>query len=503
MRGFEMKKMVMLTVLSVVSGFLQADNLDVALWRGETMHIRIPDNLVLENLPSDCGIKVRHGRIKPIRYLADKYSLEYRFVADKVVWDDESAEGLKVLEISASENTEPGTYKFGYLNVRVVDRVLPPPSQWKYILDLWQHPWAIARIHGVRPFTRKFWKVARPVYETLATAGQKFITTTLIDYAWNHQCYDAYYTMVRHIKCKDGSWKFDYEIFDKYVEFAKSCGVGPYIACYTLCPWGNILRWEDEEGNAHSAKGPVGSKEYEEYWGPFLRDFTRHLKEKGWYDDTYIAMDERSPEEIKQIADFVQKNSPGMKISLAGNRPPSDFKGTEIDCYSQIIYDVDRRFLDEVAGRRKKGQLTTFYVCTGPKYPNTFFSSKEDEAYWIGYFPAAAGLDGFLRWAWNSWGRNPDVDGTFTASGYSPHGNAHLCYPDGSPSWRFLKLRQGIVAAEKSRILKEMGLYDKELLDQDAKYVYDRVKSGKTSFKAFADRTATLVNREEIKPTKK
>jgi hypothetical protein len=496
-----MKKSTLLMMFITVSCLLYGNDFNVALWRGETMHIRIPDNVVLEKASADTGIKIRQGRIKAIRYLPDKYHLEYKYVADKVVWGDESIDGPIVLEISASKDAKPGVYKFGYLKVRVVDRVLPPASEWKFILDLWQHPWAIARIHDVKPFSRKFWKVARPVYETLATAGQKFITTTLIDYAWNHQCYDAYFTMVRHIKCKDGSWKFDYEIFDKYVEFAKSCGIGPYISCYTLCPWGNILRWEDEDGNAHSVVGPAGSKEYEQYWGPFLKDFTKHLKEKGWFENTYIAMDERSPEEIKIIADFVQKNSPGMKISLAGNRPPSDFKGTDIDCYSQIIYDIDKQFLSEVAERKKKGWLTTFYVCMGPKFPNTFFTSKEDEAYWLGYYSAAIGLDGFLRWAWNSWGRNPDVDGTYTARVHFPQGDTHLCYPDGAPSWRFLKLRQGIVAAEKSRILKEMGLYDEELKKQDAKYVYEHANA-KFSFKALVDMTAFLLNRDEIKPTK-
>ena len=45
--------------------------------------------------------------------------------------------------------------------------------------------------------------------------------------------------------------------------------------------------------------------------------------------DASIAMDERDPKDVKIIADFVQRHAPGMKISLAGNKKPSEFKVDE------------------------------------------------------------------------------------------------------------------------------------------------------------------------------
>ena len=79
----------------------------------------------------------------------------------------------------------------------------------------------------------------RPVWELLASAGQKTLTVTLLDRPWNHQCRDAYGSMIGRTKKDDGSWVFDYSIFDEYVTFGRSCGLGPHIACYTMCPWGN------------------------------------------------------------------------------------------------------------------------------------------------------------------------------------------------------------------------------------------------------------------------
>lgn len=491
-------KKILIALLFLANAAFGDETFELTLWRGETLHSVIPENIELRELnDKEAGLKMRTGHIKVIQYHTSKYDLSYKLVADKVVWGDRDGVGPTVIEITASPDAKVGVHKYGLLHVKVIDRVLPPPSEWTYLLDLWQHPWAIARVHKVKPFSKKFWKVARPVYETLSTAGQKFITATIVNEAWNHQCYDAYGSMVRYIKCADGSVKFDYDVFDKYIEFAKSCGIGPYIACYSVCPWGNVHSYEDEKGHVHQITAPVGSKAHEEYWGPFLSDFAKHLKEKGWFEDTYIAMDERAPNEIKGITEMVRKYAPGIKISLAGNRPLSDFKDSQFECYSQYIENVDKEFFEEVNRRKEKGLfLTSYYVCSSPVSPNTFYCSKQDEAFWLGYYPVTCGMDGFLRWAWNSWGKNPDEDGTFMARIFVRQGNFSLCYPDGSPSWRFLILRRGIVAAEKQKVMKSLGLYDEKLRKTDERYGYETAKNPEFGFKALADMTTLLLNRE-------
>jgi hypothetical protein len=68
-----------------------------------------------------------------------------------------------------------------------------------------------------------------------------------------------------------------------------------------------------------------------------------------------------------------------------------------------------------------------------------------------------AGLDGFLRWAWNSWPRDPVHDISF---GDWAGGDTFLVYPDGSPSLRFLELRNGIVnSGETDRLMKTVSLF--------------------------------------------
>jgi hypothetical protein len=64
------------------------------------------------------------------------------------------------LTVKVPADAQPGVYR-GKLTIRanahdklefpleltVRSRTLPPPSQWKTYLDLWQHPWAVARYH--------------------------------------------------------------------------------------------------------------------------------------------------------------------------------------------------------------------------------------------------------------------------------------------------------------------------------------------------------------------
>ena len=196
---------------------------------------------------------------------------------------------------------------------------------------------------------------------------------------------------------------------------------------------------------------------------------------------------------------FAAARGDSMKVSVWRGESASFFVSDEypeiggiaIDNYSQILVHVDKPFLAEVADRRKAGQVTTYYVCCGPVRPNTFMSSGPGEAFTCGFYPAACGLDGFLRWAYNSWGEDSNNDMTYSRW---TAGDVALVYPDGSPSWRFLELRNGIVAAEKFRILREAGGRDAELDALAAKFDLKKLLDG-TDYEALRRAVLDVVNR--------
>ena len=460
-----MKKLIVLAALAAAV-VAEARTFEVEAWRGETVAARVPDFARLGLAPK--GLKVRFGVLKSVKYAPVPDSLQRLEVFDRVDWDSDD-EGPRVVEVSVPADAKPGVYTCGHMNVRVVDRVLPPAKEWKYYLDLWQHPWATARMAETEPFTKKHYDAMRPVYELLASAGQKTITGSLLDDPWDHQCFDAYHSLMAD----------DFKLFDEYVAFCLSCGLGPDISCYSLCPW--TLGKEIDEAAL------------ERRWGAFLERFAAHLKEKGWYSNTLMAMDERAPEDGAKVDRVVQKHAPGLRVSMAGNRKPSDFKGIPIVSYSQIFYHVTDDFLAEIPARRAKGMTTTFYVCCWPPRPNTFMSSGPGEAFWLGAAPAMLGLDGFLRWAWNSWPQDPAKDASY---GYWMAGDTFLCYPDGEPSWRFLELRNGINAAETVRILRASGELDEgRLAEVRALFDVTKVIAGKIDCRKAQGALADLVNR--------
>ena len=459
-------KLIAVAVTTAGAFALEARTFEVAAWRGETVAAQVEDFAELGPAPE--GVGVRFGVLKPVKYAPTAGSLQRLEVYDRVVWGAKD-EGPRVVEVSVPADAKPGVYRCGHMNVRVVDRVLPPAKEWKYYLDLWQHPWATARMAGVKPFSKEHYAAMRPVYELLASAGQKTITVSILDLPWDHQCFDAYHSMV-----DDAGFR----TFDEYVQFCLDCGLGPDISCYSLCPW--------------TLGKEIDADALERRWGSFLDRFTAHLREKGWYAQTLMAMDERAPGDVKKVADFVRRHAPGMRISMAGNRKPSDFKGIDIDVYCQVLGHVSADFLAEVPSRRAKGFVTTFYVCCSPDRPNTFMSSGPGEAFWLGAGPAMLGLDGFLRWAWNSWPQNPSADASYGS--WRP-GDTFLCYPNGEPSWRFLELRNGIVAAEKVRILKAQGLFADELAKVAARYKVGEAVAGKSDYRAIRKATLDLVNK--------
>ena len=480
----------------------------VTAWRGETAYAVIPDNLALEVARSCSGTDAARGpaaaaiadirlySVEPTPYtekpFGEQLSARLDRLADFPGSGRPAARAPAVCRVAVKADARPAVYDLGPLQVRVIDRVLPPPAEWKYYLDLWQHPWAAAREAGAEPFSDAHYRALEPVMKTLAECGQKVLTTTLVDLPWNHQCYDAYHSMVGRVKKADGTWSFDYAVFDEYVEFGRKCGIGPDIACYTMCPWGYVVRWQDATGAVQRVRAQPGTPAFEEYWGDFLVDFARHLKEKGWFENTYVAMDERAPDDVRNIVALIQKKAPGLKVSMAGNRKASDFKGIVIDNYCQGLDHLSDDCFAELPARRAQGFVTTYYVCCSPQRPNTFMTSSNDEAFWNGVFPAMAGLDGFLRWAANSWPADPCANAAFAP--WAP-GDTFLVYPGGFYSTRLVNLRDGIVAAEKLRILEERGLFPEEIRKVRGECDFRAAMAGRSDLASFRRHVEALVNR--------
>ena len=367
------------------------------------------------------------------------------------------------MTVSVPSDARPGKYsgkltvtssnaKARSLNVEltVADHVLPPARDWAFHLDLWQNPYSVARYENVPLWSEAHFKAMRPVMRMLAEAGQKSVTTTIMNRPWNGQTEDAFGSMVTKIRRIDGTWLYDYTIFDRWVEFMFSLGIDKQINCYSMIPWALEFDYYDQATSSNTTiQATPGSQEYNEYWGSFIADFARHLKSKGWFEKTMIAMDERPLESMQAVLSLIRKIEPDFKISLAGSY------------HEPVIYDIvdfsetfsgKKEFPESVKAKRKElGLTTTFYTCCAEAHPNLFVISDPDEAVWLGWFAQAENYDGYLRWAYNSWTADPLTDARFRTW---PAGDCFVVYPGGRGSVRFSKLVEGIQDFEKVRILR-------------------------------------------------
>ena len=348
-------------------------------------------------------------------------------------------------------NIEGQAPQFFELALEVIDKVLPPATDWKFHLDLWQNPFAVARFHNVKPWSSEHWDLLKPIMSRLADAGQKVITVSLNKRPWGGQTFDQFEAMIDWKKKADGTWEYDFTVFDNWVQFMIDLGIKNQISCYSMVPWGNEFYYFDEiENKDIKIKAAPGTTEYENLWIPFLSQFKAHLVEKGWNNITRMAMDERGPKEMEAMFKLLNKYAPEFGASFADNhksykRYPNELKDMSV-AFGHPVDEEDLKL------RKAKGYISTHYVCCSDKFPNVFTFSPPAEGVFIGWYSMAANFDGFLRWAYNSWVENPLQDSRFRAW---PAGDTYIVYPNNRSSIRFETLREGIQDAEKIRILRE------------------------------------------------
>lgn len=456
------------------------DSPELSLWRGEKSGVRAV--IRPECNVSDMSLKVEGIPFAKAAFLTEVYGdvlaegygqCGYRnaeewesvSVADRIgdekKMDVARDDAQRIwLSVDVPSDCKPGLYEGKLVisgkgmervslpfSVKVSEYVLPESSQWKFHLDLWQNPYAVARYHGVEPWSEEHFAYMKPVMELLADAGQKVITATIIDRPWNGQTEDAFASMVVKYRRSDGSWQYDYTVFDKWVKFMMEVGIDQQINCFSMIPWKLTFDYVDEaSGEVRFVTAGPNTEEYKEYWTAFLQDFARHLRQKGWFEKTCIAMDERPLDAMQACLSVIRDAVPDMKVALAG------YYHAEIqdEIFDLSVTSIEQFPSDIVARRKREGFVSTYYTCCAEKYPNTFIASDPMDASWIGWYALAGNFEGYLRWAYNSWTLDPVKDARFRTWAA---GDCYIVYPDGCSSVRFERMREGIQDYEKACIL--------------------------------------------------
>ncbi len=445
---------------------------------------------VLSNYPygsgePNCGeTPYKNGFLMPDRFETfDRFDVPGKTV--RPVW----------LSCNIPSNAEPGIYNGTIdvlsqngnavlnIKIKVQNQTLPKPHDWKYRYDLWQNPWVIADYYHITPWSEEHKALLKKHLKLYADAGGTYITTYGVHSPWSDNEYAIEGGMIEWIKRKDDSWKFDYNIFDEYVELAMSMGIDKAITIYTPVPNNNRFRYMDEKTSNYVYESwPPQSDTFKTIWNIFLNDLKTHLEKKGWFEKTYIGINESELSQTLAAIKVVKENSRKWKITYAGDWHKE--LDTLLDDYC-CVYE-NQPSINEVKARSAKGFTSTYYVCCHPAKPNNFLFSPPVEGRWMSWYSAAHGYNGFLRWAYDSWPADPMRDARY---GSWAAGDCYLVYPGGNSCIRFEKLREGIVDYEKMRIIRELAAKSND-------------KSVKDLMSAFDAHLQTLNSEKEFKEDK-
>lgn len=337
------------------------------------------------------------------------------------------------------------------VTLRVLDRQLPEPRDYNFHLDLWQQPYSVARYNGVEAWSDDHFRLMRPYMEELARCGQKVVSAILFYEPWGQQSNDKFEPMIhvtKHTAANgDVTWSYDYSTFDRWVEFMAECGIDEQIDCYSMVPWDMTFRYYDEAlRDTVNLKTTTDTPEYRDLWVAYLRDFAAHLREKGWFEKTCIAMDERGLDDMLRAYHIAQYAVPGLRMTLAGNYH-KELAGILHDyalAYGQTFTP------EEKAVRRAEGKFSTYYTCCTDAHPGLFSNSNPVDATFIPLYAAAADFDGWLHWSWLNWTDDPLRDSRFFL--FAP-GDTYFFYPGPRSSLRHERLLEGIQQYEKLRLV--------------------------------------------------
>jgi len=399
-----------------------------------------------------------------------------------------------VYELSINVNSSKGMLQSLKLRVNVLDRQLPESHDYTFHLDLWQQPYSVSRYYGVEPWSDEHLELLKPYMKRLARAGQKVVSAVLFYEPWGQQSNDKFQPMIETILLADGTWAYDYTVFDKWVNLMAECGIDHQIDCFSMVPWDMAFRyWDQATGTYKTLKTKTSEEDYKNLWVSFLKAFARHLKEKGWFEKTCIAMDERGLNDMMNAYNIAQEAVPGIKMSLAGN-----YHKELIPLLHDYCIAYGQQFsAEELAERRAKGRFSTVYTCCTEQHPNIFTASQPCEAAMLPLFCAAGDFDGYLHWSWINWTDFPMTESRFK---YFAPGDTYFFYPGPRTSPRFERLTEGIQQYEKVKIMrnvwKKNGQTDKlQALDAALKETLNTLGDNPKEVSEIVNRIEAMLNK--------
>jgi len=175
------------------------------------------------------------------------------------------------------------------VELTVADWNIPDPANFRTFVGCYESPTSVAMQYKVAEWSEPHWKLLEKSFELLGQIGNKSLQVPVVDRTQlgNDE------GMVYWVRKADGSFDYDFTMFDRYIKLAKKyCGTLDYVVLYVWHGAGWQAHGTNEENtvtvvNAATGKHEelqvpeFGSPEAKKFWTPVINALKEHLAKEG------------------------------------------------------------------------------------------------------------------------------------------------------------------------------------------------------------------------------
>jgi hypothetical protein len=336
--------------------------------------------------------------------------------------------------------------------IEVKDRVAARVKEVDFSTDFWQFPISMADYHKIKPWTQAHWEKVDVMFSSLREINQFSVTVPIFWDLYNTRNRPRDEMFVQVIKESNGTYSYNFEVFEKYVQKAIDQGVSKQISIHNLFPWNQTFFYFDQaSGEMKSVNAAPGSSTYQAFYKPLILAISEFLETKRWKDRTVWVIDERDANQTMLLKNWVDEFSPGLQFSFAGR-----MNGSLVEQMDEYALPLNVVLSEEYLATRAHNHTRTLLYTScyeTANQPNILMTSDLRDIYFLAHLVDSKGYQGFLRWAFNLWSSQIKTSAIYSDV---PSGDAHLVYPDGELSVRYLVLQDAIEDIGKFRLLSRV-----------------------------------------------
>ncbi|HOX07957.1 MAG TPA: hypothetical protein PK280_16275 [Planctomycetota bacterium] len=249
------------------------------------------------------------------------------------------------------------------VRLHVADWAVPSPRDFRTRVGLFQSPTTLAYRYNVPEWSEEHWKLMDKSFVLLAELGGTLVNIPLVDKTQ----FGNDEGMVYWLRQADGSYKYDFTVFDRYLKLVKKhLGTPKYVALHLWHPgtWHNrpldsenTVTVVGADGKREHVQVPrFGTEESKRFWKPVLDECRARLAREGLDKSMCLGIlcdATAQPEVFKQFDEIWAGGGPAGWTrgchSTTFESKPYGLKGGGACVYHEFCYglgldDPDKKF---------------------------------------------------------------------------------------------------------------------------------------------------------------